>query len=95
MSNAHEGVFDIFHPTSLTSYKSPKSNDFCDFPPFSPSFQDLRGERGGEVSDPPFSVTRRSRRGRPFDTLFDTSVTGGGVAHLCVTARFIPAGRRL
>ena len=89
MNNAHGGVFFIFRALRFSNAPIPKSNDFFDFPPPSPSFREVRGGRGGEVSDPPFFVPRTSRSGPPFFTPFFTGATAGEVAHFS----FIPAGR--
>ena len=93
MLHAPGEVCNIFTPSSVTLPFYCKSNYFYDFTPSYPSFNEVRRGRGEEVSDPPFSVPRTSRLALSFTTPFTTLLSVGGVAHLCVTARFIPAGR--
>jgi len=93
MSNAHGGVFDIFRLLRLTPFSSAILLTPFDFPPSCTRTRGRRGNKEGEVSDPPFSVPTLARNGPPFDTPFDICVTGGRVAHFSVTTLLIPAGR--
>ena len=93
MQNAPWGVFYIFRGRSFTHREIGILLSPFDFPPSSQRPRGGAGKKEGEVSAPPFPVTRRSRRGRPFYTPFYNGVTCGEVAHLVVTTPFIPAGR--
>lgn len=78
MSNAHGGVFDIFGLFRLTSSISAILLSPFEFPSSSQRTRGRRGNKEGEVSDPPFLVPTLARNGPPFDTPFDTGTPHGG-----------------